>query len=95
MRVGTRANEDVRPCEDSENGFVRSLYTLRNVSPRANEPDRVMGALMLLFEAWFLDMVRRNLANESENRDEVGTSGSRSNPEIHIRAKASTLSLIS
>lgn len=94
-RVGTRAKEGVRACEDSENGFFKLSYNLLIVSPRANEPDRIMGALTLPFEAEFVDMVRANLANESENRDDVGTSGSRSNPETHIRAKASTLLLIS
>jgi len=91
MRVGTRANEGVRACEDSENGFARLSKTLFIVNPRANEPDRTMGALTLPFEAEFVDMVRAKLENESENKDEVGTSGSRSNPEIHIRARASIL----
>lgn len=54
-----------------------------------------MGALTLPFEAEFVDMVRANLENDSENKDEVGTSGSRRNPEIHIRAKASILLRIS
>lgn len=95
MRVGTRANEDVRACEDIENGSVKLSYNLLIVSPRANEPDRTTGALALLFGVEFVDMVRVNFENESEKRDEVGTSGSRSNPETHIRAKASTLLLVS
>ena len=95
MRVGTRANEGVCAREDNENGFVRLSYTLRNVSPRASEPDRITGGLALLVVTAFVDMVRRNLENESENRDEVGTSGSRSNPVTHIRVNTSTLSLVS
>ena len=95
MRVGTRANEGVRACEDSKNGCFKLSYNLLIVNPRANEPDRITEAFALPSRAECVDMVRANMENESENRDEVGTSGSRSNPETHIRAKASTLLLIS
>lgn len=63
--------------------------------PRANEPDRVKGASTLLFEAEFVDIMRANLGNDSEEKDESGISGSRSKPEVHIRPKASILLRIS
>ena len=74
---------------------VRFSYNLLIVNPRANEPDCITEAFALPSRAECVDMVRANMENESKNRDEVGTSGSRSNPETHIRAKALMLLLIS
>lgn len=67
--------------------------TLLNVYPRFNERDLPRGALTLLCGAEFVDMVRDNL--ENENRSDVDTSGSKTNPVRHIRPKASILWQIS
>ena len=63
---------------------VRLSYNLLIVNPHANELDCITEAFALLSRAECMDMVWANMENESKNRDEVGISGSRSNPKTHI-----------